>query len=430
MSIVEFRRLCLKLIICFFVLLISAILLLTLVYSLPVDRINANMSSSAEVIKSEGEYPHILPWCTSQLDNFTDSIMLLIASEPLHGNALESAMASTYSRVGSEDPYMSLTEHYLYGSEFSKTYNYHRYWHGYLLFLKPLLTVTDYAGIRIINTVFIVLMVAFLLLLLLVKKKYECILPVCIMILLANPLVISRSLQFSTCFHITLVGLILLILLEKRDHASGTAVFIFLFLGMSTAFMDFLTYPLATYCVPAAMYMYLNHDKSTGCTLVNIVKTGLAWLFGFAGMWGSKWIVGSIVLRENLFTAAMKSAKFRTSGDGVASIPKTIIYNLKDFFNTPFSYIFLIFVFAVFAASFFVLLVRRDSLFKFVLRYILPYTAVIVLPFIWYVALHNHSAIHHFFTNKALMGTAFGLLIMATDLAKNYIGIRFKKLHS
>lgn len=429
MTLPRFQKLALKFIVCFFAFLLCAVLLLSAAYSLPTETIDANVASSAAFLESEGEYIPVFTWCSSKLDNFTDSLMLLMAAEPRHGSSLESSMLSLYS-ANQDSPYFSLIDHYLYDKDMNGPYSYSRYWHGYLVFLKPLLMITDYEGIRLINSAALLLLMAVLFLVLLLKKKYECIIPLGLCILLANPLVIRKSLQYSSCFYLILIVLLLLLILEQQNSFHESSVLVFLFLGMGTSFLDLLTYPLATYCVPAVMYMYLCADKKACSTIINIIKTGFAWCFGFAGMWVSKWIVGSIVLKENLFVSALSSAKYRTSREGVVGVGETIALNLKYFCDTPFIYLTLIFVLIVVCVSFVILLRRKESAIVFLSRYVLPYSVSVVLPFMWYAVLHNHSAIHHFFTNKALLGTAFGLLTMATDLAKNYIGIRFKKLHS
>ncbi len=58
----------------------AAILGMTLLYvafSLPLPSIEKNVRLSATTIRNEGTYPKVTKYATSQLDNFTDSIMML-----------------------------------------------------------------------------------------------------------------------------------------------------------------------------------------------------------------------------------------------------------------------------------------------------------------------------------------------------------------
>ena len=66
-----------------FIILCSAVigvLLLATVYNLPIDPIEKNVIESAIIIEEEGVYPTVFDWCTSALDNYTDSIMLTTAA--------------------------------------------------------------------------------------------------------------------------------------------------------------------------------------------------------------------------------------------------------------------------------------------------------------------------------------------------------------
>jgi len=409
-----------KFITCFLAVLLLACILLTAAYTLPTGKIEENLVPTADSLYIEGEYPSILSWCSSGLDNFTDSWMMLLAAEPGNDSPFKAALSSAYSAC-SASPYSSLVDHYKFGVENEGTYTYQRYWHGYLIFLKPLLSLSDYDGIRLINSALLLFIMVALMLLLILFKKTALILPLGFTILMANPLVIRKSFQYSGCFYIILLACILLLILENRQKLRLWAIHAFLIFGMLTSFFDLLTYPVSTYCVPAAFFMYLLGEKKLGAIFINYVKTGFAWCFGYFGMWLSKWILGSIVLKNNIISNAMNAAKFRTSGEGVISIPETILENLRFFSDTPFIYPVLIFVFAGFAAALFILLKNRGFRGELVSKCILPYSLSLLIPFVWYAVLHNHSAIHAFFTNKALLGSVFSLMLMSSEFIVKFI---------
>ena len=62
-------------------------MLLVMAYSIPTDYMKGNMSESAGIIKTEGRYFRTMNRENSQLDNYTDSLMLLTASHPTTENA-------------------------------------------------------------------------------------------------------------------------------------------------------------------------------------------------------------------------------------------------------------------------------------------------------------------------------------------------------
>jgi hypothetical protein len=67
-------------------------LFLYAVFLLPVSAIKENVAESAYVIQNEGTYPKVTKYATSQLDNFTDSIMLLEGADDAEGTELERAV--------------------------------------------------------------------------------------------------------------------------------------------------------------------------------------------------------------------------------------------------------------------------------------------------------------------------------------------------
>ena len=67
-------------------------MLLVMAYGIPTDYMKGNMSESARIIKTEGRYFRTMNRENSQLDNYTDSLMLLTASHPTTENAWTGAI--------------------------------------------------------------------------------------------------------------------------------------------------------------------------------------------------------------------------------------------------------------------------------------------------------------------------------------------------
>ena len=117
-------------------------LLMCGVYSLPMEKIEENVTKSAYELKKESTYRSLFSWCTSQLDNFTDSIMLLESSYNKSDSIINRAMLNYRGKVEDPeyiDPYDTLIKHYVEEKEYTNTTQYPRYWHGYLVIVKPLL---------------------------------------------------------------------------------------------------------------------------------------------------------------------------------------------------------------------------------------------------------------------------------------------------
>lgn len=152
---------------------------------------------------------------------------------------------------------------------------------------------------------------------------------------------------------------------------------------------------------------------------MKIVTSGTVWSLGYFGFWASKWIVGSLILKRSIVGGAFDAAQERTSRSGIMSLLLTIGYNVCEICLTPF--MLLAVAFFLFAIIKTVKSRTEESPgFKDVcIRFLLPYSIPAVLPLIWFAVLQNHSYAHHFFTRKALLGTVFALLVMATDLYRH-----------
>ena len=69
-----------------------AVVLMVLTYSIPTEKIKDNVIQSATTFEIEGTYPVLSSSFTSQLDNWTDSIILLESSYEGEYSVLEKAL--------------------------------------------------------------------------------------------------------------------------------------------------------------------------------------------------------------------------------------------------------------------------------------------------------------------------------------------------
>lgn len=194
---------------CFLLLIAGGILgafLLTVVFCIPV---NEEMAAQSEEINSlEGNYPYAnvvsghggdIAYFTGfspiVLDNATDARMLLTALQ---------RDASPLIRA------MDMCD-------------YPRYWHGYVLILRPLLYIMNYGDIRVLNCFFQIALFVLTALLLwkrLEKKRY--ILALLTSYVLLMPVALLFSLQYSWIFYVIFGGILFVIckneiLLQKSN---------------------------------------------------------------------------------------------------------------------------------------------------------------------------------------------------------------------
>ena len=58
----------------------------------------------------------------------------------------------------------------------------------------------------------------------------------------------------------------------------------FLLTGMATSYFDFLTYPVASLGMPLIVWLLLHRDETGGALAGRMVRCGLCWALGYAGM--------------------------------------------------------------------------------------------------------------------------------------------------
>ena len=209
--------------------------LLAGVYLLPTDRMEKNMRESVDIFYAEDNYPQFMEYKNSQLDNYTDGIMLLTASNRNHDNIWKAAINAERYRT-SDTPVETILDVYGEGMEDPDSTYYARYWHGYLVFLKPLLMLFGYGQIREIM-MFVQLGLFAVVLVLLAKKDIKLTIPLFLMWIFLNPVATMMSLQFNTVLLITLLSMIAIIFIDDKYEIKNlyTWMIFFMVIGVVTS---------------------------------------------------------------------------------------------------------------------------------------------------------------------------------------------------
>lgn len=400
---------------------LAGTLLLFAVYQLPVNRIDANVSKSAHTLADEDMCPSVFEWWTSKIDNYTDSIMLLEAASDIETSPLADAMNVPRGCIDELEPYDTIVSHYVDGTAYTETYQYPRYWHGYLIFLKPLLEVFDYSTIRIINGIVQAVTVLLTCFLLFKNGHKKAVIPYFLSFLMLMPVAMAKAFQYSSCFYVFTFGCIALLLL-KDDKRKKLAPLVFLWCGITTAYFDLLTYPISTFGVPMMFYLLLQDKDQAESKFAEIVRNAFYWCIGLGVMWVSKWGIATAITGENKFTDALGKVAERTStvseeGESY-SFYSAEIRNFGAFALTPVAVIAAaLILYMIFKTVKSKNLTAKDSV-----RTLFPFLLTGLAPVAWYAFATNHSMIHYWFTNKAcvvtFLGIVFGLACLASHSEK------------
>lgn len=202
---------------------ITGVVLLLLVYQIPAEPIMNNVMESQDIFVREGIYPMALPISFSQMDNYTDALILLESSyegtESLSDKALLNYHYEKIEDGNNVNPFYTIID-----DKFGKTTEgflaliYPRYWHGYLIIMKPLLFFFNLHQIRWIN-LFLQSALTVYLLYLLYHSVRRMFIPYLISYGMLLPTVISQSLQMSDVYYIAVVTSILFVKMGGDKYA-------------------------------------------------------------------------------------------------------------------------------------------------------------------------------------------------------------------
>ena len=241
----------------------------------------------------------------TKLDNHTDAIMLSNAMYDGNEDAIDKAINGYRYKNNSEgNPANQLIQFFVNPDMKWERITYARYWHGYLVFLKPALLFFEYSDIRMINKIAQTLLIIFIVYLSCKRNIQQYIFPFIVSLLVIVPSAISLSLHFSTNFYIALISIIILLLFYEK--LKSKEIYIFLIIGMITSFLDFLTCPKLTLGMPLLFLLILKKNKWKE-DIRDIIILSIMWGIGYIGMWAGKWLLTSIFLQENFFMSDIKN---------------------------------------------------------------------------------------------------------------------------
>ncbi len=441
-------RTCASLLVRMFLIVAAVVILLTVlmtaVYMIPTERIDRNVRKSADIINEEGVYPFLYSWCYSRLDNYTDALFLLEAAGPVSGNALRDAMAVPY---GNYEVWTAPTEvmllHYMYHKPYTKTEIYPRYWSAQLIFLKPLLLFTDYAGIRNIYRVLQSALFILAVVMLCRSGLALAAVPFSLAFLMMIPPVMWRSIHFNPCVCLSLLGAAAVLFLKKSGCRNSLA-YLFLVIGALTSSFDMFSIPALTLGIPAVVLLISSDRQNVLKTWLRLFMAFFCWGFGYVLVWTSKWFLSTAILKEDVVADALGQAAIRASSqanrpDQSPFFYPSVMKKIRHvFWDNPFKYALRIYI-AVISFYLVIRLVRlvikivkaRRAAEKSVLSAfsdglpaigrvlaggILPAAAISSMPYVWYALTLNHSGTHAFFTCKILIITIFSVFCIPVIL--------------
>lgn len=386
------------------------------VHLIPTAAVRGNVAASADMIEREGIFFRVLGCPLLQIDNMTDCMMLNMAAYADSSSPVDAAMLNKYgynehgvqgyTQMASDTRAVALSGSGATDSEIM----YGRYWQGYQVLLRPLLTFMDYGAIRVVNYV-LLFFLAGLMTWLIACRAGRCVSLLFIVSLLAVGFpVVPLAMQFSTCFYIAFIASIVVLVRPQTAVDSKTGPVFFFTTGALTSYMDFLTTPQITLGLPLICVFLAGGLRDGKCRF--IIRSGVMWLSGYALLWVSKWAVAGLLTGTggDVAASAIDSFILRTSDTvyfGGVEMPISSLFAIVAS-KMGFKMVAAAAVFAVAALCAFVLYLYRCR--RNMGRYGWLLLVAAMVP-AWYLMLRNHSLQHIFFTWRAMLLTVFSLLL-------------------
>ena len=399
-----------------------SVLLIFLLLSSKVGKesIQEKFEESASYLCEDIVFPYmeegIKPSC---IDRYADSILLNIAYNFESGKSLESVMWASYYFTLVQNENNNLSDAVLKGKEKNKQYL--RYWHGSAAVVRLLHTFLNIKGIYIFHA-FLIAALLGVLLYLLIRHGYmaEAVI-VMLSLIIVSIWYVPFSLEYTWAFLCMFCTSIAAVMLALRGREKYLGI-VFLVAGMVTNYLDFLTTETLTFTVPLILVLSLQRKKAYGSFkqgVIFIAKNTVIWGIGYIGMWVSKWLIASVVLGENVMPYITEHIEERVGGDiGAASFIEylwlAVYRNVACLFPMDYGVGGVIIAAIVLLVIIYFCYVHRKK--KMVWNYILLMSVLGLVPIVRFLILRNHSALHHFFTFRAMMATVMAFLLSAWSM--------------
>lgn len=413
-----------------FIVLILIYLISMLISSIfPTKLISTNVLRSSETLLKIGEKETFnLPYKREILFTFTDALMINTAYSIDSKKPIESFLLARKNyipertKILNKEPLKDLKSDPKYGEGAWQTpelydlvhdekyvlqsFEYTRYWHGYLVLLRPLLLLFDYKVIRIISFITSIILIGNFIYL--IKKKlgiYESIVYF-ISLICISIFIVTLSFNEILVYYISIIASILI--LKRGNKIKDIGIYFFI-VGSITNFIDLLTQPIITLGIPLSIYFLMKYKENNiyKKTILEYIKLVLLWGIGYGVTWLSKWILVDIILRRNTIELAINQILFRTiTNDAITNNQNVLKINLEFLGENIIKFVFIL-----------CFIYLGIGVYKKVKNNIngielMPDILTFMMPIVWYLVLKNHSIHHPFFTNRILILSIISIQII------------------
>lgn len=324
-----------KYIITYAILIVVFITSLTLVSLIPSEKMKDNVKETAEVLEKQGNalmlsihYKRVI----IPFDNYTDALMVNTAYSIDNKHPFTSFMLAKKNYIPSKTQKiyeqtvgpLKVASKYdmpnsvgelqdIVNGEAEEAFEYARYWHGYLVLLRPILCITNIANIRIVMTVVFIMLGVILTFIIAKKINILSAIAVALGLIYIDYEYIGITLQSTPVFLITMISSIIVAVKgTKIKHIN----LLFCIIGGLVCFTDFLTVPIISLGMPLTIY-FLSLQKDRKVNLKEEIKivflASISWGIAYLTIWATKWILVDIIYDRGIIKTVLEQFAYRTS---------------------------------------------------------------------------------------------------------------------
>ncbi len=399
---------------------------LVLAYCIPTSLMENNLRESAKTLTDEGLQYSMLPddpaW---RMDNFTTTIML---NEAGHGdsNPLRSAFQNPYYKGGQDHLDMFVKGIDVRDGE-GEWELYSRYWHGYLVLLKPMLMVFNLRQMRMILLVGLVLALIYVASEIFKREGLFACAAFVVPFAAMNVVPLCYSLSLAWCPWISVASCAFVLRMTKRRDDEAVAdgltwIVPFFVIGGITSYFDFFCAPIMTLGIPLALLIFLLRRRYAPHALRPLLMTAtsaLCWFLGYGSLWATKWVLSALFTGEGTVGDALQRIVLRTNtaisldeGAEKIGVFDGLTLNFEDAFPRWALLILAVLLIGVAIYA----IVNRQKHEKALGTWVFALAFIGLIPYVWYLTTVNHCYIHHWYTFRNQMPTLLSILLVAASL--------------
>jgi len=369
---------------------------------IPHKYFDENIRTSLQTLSEEGRFPWTMGNILWGKDNITDGSMYNIAISGYAMNPIEEAINNPWSypatdkKVHTADCGLKAMK---FKNDIVERHSYGRYWHGYQVPLRITSIFFSIKGQRIFHS--IVLWSCFLMLTFLLYKRMGLYASMgwFLSLLVVGFPAVPLSLQYVACYYI-MFGTVFIMLFKTKWINSPILFFI---VGGFTSYMDYLTVPLITLCIPLVFSVLFDNEEKK---LSKLATLALMWGIGYFGIWSAKWLIQYAYMGSEAVNQVIYAGEGHTI---IPFLPKGIAH--KYFWITC----ILLTAALLYEIIIFILVKNKTNRIK-------QLFIISLIPFVWYIIFLGHNVCHIWFTYRSLTTTFY-----CSWLIMFYNKLRFKQ---